>query len=37
MRPLTLIMSAFGPYAGKTELDLESLGTEGLYLITGDT
>lgn len=37
MRPLTLKMSAFGPYAGKTELDLESLGTEGLYLITGDT
>lgn len=37
MRPIRLIMSAFGPYAGKTQLDLEQLGTEGLYLITGDT
>ena len=37
MRPVKLIMSAFGPYAGKTELDLDSLGTSGLYLITGDT
>ena len=37
MRPLNLIMQAFGPYAGRQELDLDSLGTEGLYLITGDT
>lgn len=37
MRPQKLVMSAFGPYAGKTELDLERLGREGLYLITGDT
>ena len=37
MRPLKLIISAFGPYAGKTELDLSQLGTSGLYLITGDT
>ena len=37
MRPIRLTMSAFGPYAGKQVLEMESLGTGGLYLITGDT
>ncbi len=37
MRPKKLVMNAFGPYAGRTELNLEKLGTNGLYLITGDT
>ncbi len=37
MRPLQLIVSAFGPYAGRVELDLEQLGDKGLYLVTGDT
>ena len=37
MRPLKLKISAFGPYAGRVELDLEQLGKSGLYLITGDT
>lgn len=37
MRPLKLSVSAFGPYAGRMELDFEALGTGGLYLITGDT
>lgn len=37
MRPIRLTMSAFGPYASKTVLDLDQLGTSGLYLITGDT
>lgn len=37
MRPIKLEISAFGPYADKVELDLEKLGSQGLYLITGDT
>ncbi len=37
MKPVKLIMSAFGPYAGETEIDFERFGTQGLYLITGDT
>ena len=37
MRPIKLEISGFGPYSGKTVLDLEALGDSGLYLITGDT
>lgn len=37
MRPVNLTLSAFGPYAGKAELDMNKLGERGLYLITGDT
>ena len=37
MRPLKLTMQAFGPYAEKTVIDMEQLGGQGLYLITGDT
>lgn len=37
MRPTKLIISAFGPYASRSEIDLEKLGTNGLFLITGDT
>ena len=37
MRPEKLIISAFGPYADKTEIDFSRLGEGGLYLITGDT
>lgn len=37
MRPLQLTISAFGPYADATLIDLERLGRSGLYLITGDT
>lgn len=37
MRPVKLTMSAFGPYAGRTEIDFTKLGNGGIYLITGDT
>ena len=37
MRPLKLTISAFGPYADKAFIDMESLGENGIYLITGDT
>ncbi len=37
MRPLTLTMSAFGSYAGVQEIDFTRLGSNGLYLICGDT
>lgn len=37
MRPLKLIMSAFGPYADRIEVAMDALGESGLYLITGDT
>ncbi|MGN1165671.1 MAG: AAA family ATPase [Lachnospiraceae bacterium] len=36
MRPLTLVMSAFGSYAEKTVIDFSKL-KGGLFLITGDT
>ena len=37
MRPLKIVISAFGPYATLTQVDMRTLGTGGLYLITGDT
>lgn len=37
MKPINLIMSAFGPYADKVEINLSKLGENGLYLVTGDT
>jgi len=36
MKPKKLVISAFGPYADRMELDFDRLGG-GLYLITGDT
>ena len=36
MRPVKLIMSAFGSYAGRTEIDFTEI-PNGLFLITGDT
>ncbi len=37
MRPIKLTMTAFGSYVKRTEIDFTRLGTEGLYLITGET
>ena len=37
MRPIRIEMSAFGPYAGKQIVEMDRLGTSGIYLITGDT
>jgi len=37
MRPLDITISAFGPYAAVTEINMEQLGESGLYLITGNT
>lgn len=37
MRPLKVVMSAFGPYPDKVEIPLHQLGKEGLFLITGET
>ena len=30
-------MNAFGPYKGKVEIDFDKLGSNGIFLITGDT
>lgn len=35
MKPITLTVSAFGPFAERTEIDFRSF--HGLFLITGDT
>ena len=37
MRPLNLVISAFGPYKEKVEIDFDKLGDQGIFLITGDT
>lgn len=37
MKPLKLIMSAFGPFSERTEIDFSKIGKSGVYLITGDT
>jgi DNA repair protein SbcC/Rad50 len=37
MRPLTLALQAFGPYADRQDLDFASLGAQGLFLLHGAT
>ena len=37
MKPIKLVMNAFGPYKERVEIDFEKLGSNGIFLITGDT
>ena len=37
MKPVKLVLSAFGPFAGETTVDFSSLGENGIFLIAGDT
>lgn len=37
MKPITLTISAFGPYAEKTVLNFDELGSQRLFVITGPT
>lgn len=37
MKPLKLVMRAFGPYAGETTIDFEKLDGRHLFLICGPT
>lgn len=37
MRPLKLIINAFGPYAGKEELDFTKLNGNNIFVISGPT
>lgn len=37
MRLHRLALSAFGPFAGEIDIDLDALGADGLFLLHGDT
>ena len=37
MKPIKLIISAFGPYKDRVNIDFSKLGENGIFLITGDT
>jgi DNA repair protein SbcC/Rad50 len=37
MKPLKLMMQAFGPYAGKEEIDFQKLGNRTMFVISGKT
>ena len=37
MKPIRLVLAAFGPYSEETVIDFASLGEDGIFLIAGDT
>ncbi|MBR4019854.1 MAG: SMC family ATPase, partial [Firmicutes bacterium] len=37
MKPVKVVMNAFGPYAARAEVDFSQFGDNGIFLITGDT
>ncbi|MCU1693546.1 MAG: hypothetical protein JWM64_2637, partial [Frankiales bacterium] len=37
MRPHLLRVTAFGPFAGTVEVDLDALSASGLFLLQGET
>ena len=37
MKPIKLVMSAFGPYVNKTTINFTEFGESGLFLVTGET
>lgn len=37
MKPIKLTMQAFGPYAGREEIDFSRFADHGLFLVCGDT
>ena len=37
MKPINIKISAFGPYKGLETVDFTKLGSNGIFLITGDT
>jgi len=37
MKPISITMSAFGPFSDKVTVDFSKFGTGGIFLITGDT
>ena len=37
MKPVRIVFNRFGAYAGREEVDFETVGRDGLFLICGDT